>query len=137
MTEFSFFETTAEVSVTFAGFISIFLVLATRDGRFAPADSLEIRGIVLSSIASVFYSAVPLVLYSLGVSGDTLWRISSGAIGLFAAAVVSTTLVPDLLALSVRALTGPLACCSELSRSFAALRTHWGGRGRPLGGCIS
>ncbi len=54
---------------------------------------------MLTSIASVFYSAVPLVLYSLGVSGDTLWRISSGAVGLFGAVVVSVNVLPQLLAL--------------------------------------
>ena len=97
--ESSFLETTAEVSVAFAGFIGIFLVLATRDGRFAPLDSISIRAIVLTSVASVFYSAVPLILHSLGVSGDTLWRISSGTIGLFGAAVVTANVVPQLLAL--------------------------------------
>ena len=82
MDESSLLETTAEVSVAFAGFIGIFLVLATRDGRFPPADALSIRLIVICSVAPVFYAAVPLVLSSLGVSGPMLWRISSGAIGL-------------------------------------------------------
>ena len=123
MPEFSFLETTAEVSVAFAGFIGIFLVLVSRDGRFAPEESVSIRAIVLTSVASVFYSAVPPVLYSLGVTGDTLWRISSGAIGLFGAVVVSTTVVPQMLALpsaerssvhnlaSVSLATLALLCC--------------------------
>jgi len=97
--EFSFLETTAEVSVAFAGFIGIFLALVARDDRFAPEDSVSIRAIVLTSVASVFYSAIPPVLYSLGVTGDTLWRISSGAVGLFAAVVVTATVVPEQLAL--------------------------------------
>ena len=76
--ESSLLETTAEVAVALAGFISIFLVLASRDGRFPPETSLSIRTIVLGSVTPVFLCAVPLVLYSLGVSAATLWRISSG-----------------------------------------------------------
>ena len=98
MIESSFLEATAEVSVAFAGFIGIFLVLATRNGRFAPLESVSIRAIVLASVASVFYSAIPLILHSLGVSGDTLWRISSGTIGLCGAAIMAHV-VPQMLAL--------------------------------------
>ena len=82
MPESSTLEMTAEVSVAFAGFIGIFLALATRDGRFPPAESFTIRTIVISSVSPVFYCAVPLVLSSLGVSAELLWRLSSGAIGL-------------------------------------------------------
>jgi hypothetical protein len=97
--ESSLLETTAEVAVAFAGFIGIFLVLTTRDGRFAPGDSLSIRAIVLASVVPVFYCAVPLVLHSLGVSGAMLWRISSGIIGLAGSAIIAY-MVPQLLALS-------------------------------------
>ena len=89
MPESSLLETTAEVAVAFAGFIGIFLVLATRDGRFPPRDALSIRIIVVCSVAPVFYSAVPLVLHSLGVSGATLWRISSGLTGLAGVAIAA------------------------------------------------
>ena len=58
MEESSLLETTAEVSVAFAGFIGIFLVLAARDGRFPPTESFQIRLIVLCSIAPVFGGAV-------------------------------------------------------------------------------
>ena len=75
-------KTTAEVAVAFAGFISIFLVLATRDGRFQAVDAWSIRLIVICSVAPVFYATAPLVLNSLGMSGAMLWRISSSAIGL-------------------------------------------------------
>jgi hypothetical protein len=80
--ESSLLETTAEVSVAFTGFIGIFLVLATRDGRFQPVEAWGIRLIVICSIAPVFYAVVPLVLHSLGVSGTVLWRVSSVTIGL-------------------------------------------------------
>jgi len=82
MTDASLLETTAEISVAFTGFIGIFLVLAARDGRFDPADSFMIRLIVICSIAPVFFSALPLVLDALGLSGELLWRASSGVAGL-------------------------------------------------------
>ena len=77
MDPFSFLETTAEISITFAGFISIFLVLARRDGSFHPAVALPIRLILITSVASLFFAALPLVLAGLGVSGAALWRFPS------------------------------------------------------------
>jgi len=77
MNESSLLETTAEVSVAFTGFIGLFLVLASRDGRFAPADSFVIRLIVICSIGPVFFAVLPLVLDGLGLSGSPLWRTSS------------------------------------------------------------
>jgi hypothetical protein len=82
----SLFETTAEIAVAFAGFISIFLVLAARGGRFATTDALSIGSIVAGSVASVFYAFVPLVVHSLGLDGATLWRISSGLVVLMSGA---------------------------------------------------
>jgi hypothetical protein len=87
--ESSLLGTTAEVSVAFAGFIGIFLVLAARDGRFPPSDSFQIRLIVICSIAPVFFAALPLVLNSLGLSGAMLWRISSCTIGLAGVAITA------------------------------------------------
>jgi hypothetical protein len=87
MTDFSFLETTAEVSVSFAGFIGIFLALYTRDSTLTPSDSLTIRLIVITSVALVLYSAIPLLLFSLGVAGDLIWRVASGAMLLVGAAM--------------------------------------------------
>ena len=78
MDEYSLLETTAEVSMAFAGFIGIFLVLAARDGRFPPVDSFQIRIIVICSVAPVFGAVLPLILESLGLVGPPLWRTSSG-----------------------------------------------------------
>lgn len=79
MEESSLLEMTAEVSVAFAGFIGIFLVLAARDGRFPPAESFQIRLIVICSISPVFGAVLPLILHSLGLVGPTLWRVSTAA----------------------------------------------------------
>lgn len=98
MDESSLLGTTAEISVAFAGFIGIFLVLAARDGRFPPAESFQIRLIVICSIAPVFFAALPLVLAALGLSGVALWRTSSVAIGL-AGIAIAAYLRRQLLAL--------------------------------------
>jgi len=77
---FSFLETTAEISIAFAGFVSIFLVLARRDGSFEPDYALTIQSILMTSIGCLCFSAVPLVLSALGVAGSALWRFPSSAL---------------------------------------------------------
>ena len=76
---FSFLETTAEISITLAGFVSIFVVLARRDGPFRPYFAIAIRSILISSITCLFFAALPLILAALGLSGAALWRFPSAA----------------------------------------------------------
>ena len=89
---FSFLETTAEVSITFAGFISIFLVLARRDGTFDPSVAFLIRLVLVSSVGCLFFAALPLVLRGLSLAGPTLWRTASVTM-LVGGAAVSRSLV--------------------------------------------
>ncbi len=77
MDHFSFLETTAEISITFAGFVSIFLVLARRDGSFSAEFALTIRSILITSVGCLCCAAFPLVLASMGVVGAALWRFPS------------------------------------------------------------
>ena len=98
MDESSLLELTAEVSIAITGFISIFLVLAARDGRLLPVDAFTIRLIVICSFGPVFYAALPLVLNSLGLSGAVLWRSSSSAIGV-AAIVIAVYMARQLRSL--------------------------------------
>ena len=98
MDEASLLETTAEVSVAFTGFIGIFLVLASQNGRFPPGDSWTIRLIVTCSVAPVFYAVLPLVLGFMGLSGELLWRVSSITIGL-AGIAIGVSMVPIMRAL--------------------------------------
>ena len=100
MPESSLLETTAEVAVAFAGFIGVFLVLATRDGRFHLLDAISIRVIVVCSVSPVFYAALPLVLDSLGISGDALWRVSSGVTAVSGVAI-AVNLLPKIRALPI------------------------------------
>ena len=95
MPESSLLETTAEVSVAFAGFIGIFLVLATRDGKVAPRDSIAVRTIVVCSVAPVFYAVAPLLLQLLGVSEATTWRASSAITG-GSGILITLYIVPQL-----------------------------------------
>lgn len=88
MDESSLLELTAEVSIAITGFISIFLVLAARDGRLLPVDAFTIRIIVICSFGPVFYAVLPLILNSFGLSGAVLWRSSSSAIGVAAIVIV-------------------------------------------------
>ena len=77
MNVFSSLETTAEISVTFAGFISIFLVLARRDGSLDSELAVLIRFILLGSIAGLFLAVLPLVAGGVGLIGTSLWRTAS------------------------------------------------------------
>jgi len=74
---FSFLETTAEISIAIAGFVSVFLVLARRDGSFPPEHALTIRSNLLSSVGCLYFAATPLVVAGLGLAGPALWRFSS------------------------------------------------------------
>lgn len=89
---FSALETTAEISVTFAGFISLFLLLARRDGSLVPEVAFLIRFILLGSLVALFFAVLPLVASGLGATGAPLWRTASSlglaaclGMGLFAA----------------------------------------------------
>jgi hypothetical protein len=93
--ESSLLELTAEVSIAITGFISIFLVLAARDGRLLPVDAFTIRIIVICSFGPVFYSVLPLILNSLGLSEAVLWRCSSSAIG-FSGIVIAVYMARQL-----------------------------------------
>jgi len=76
---FPFLETTAEISATFAGFISIFVVLAQRDGSFDPGVALLIRLVLISSVFCLFFAALPVILAVLSVPSAFLWQLSSTA----------------------------------------------------------
>jgi hypothetical protein len=87
VTDLAFLEASAEIAVSVAGFISIFLALASRSERFSAAEALGIRVIVLCSVWPVFFAALPFLLSGLGISGAALWRACSalcGSVGLIA-----------------------------------------------------
>ena len=87
MDVFSFLGTTAEISITFAGFISVFFVLARRDGSFHPSVALAVQLVLFASVGCLFFSALPLVLAAIGFSDPIIWRTSSGFVLLAGIAV--------------------------------------------------
>ncbi len=72
----SLLQMSAEVAVALVGFVSVFLVLARRDGSFPASDPVRIRSIVLTRVLSLFFAALPLVLYEQGIPEAQVWRIS-------------------------------------------------------------
>lgn len=86
MNHASLLETTAEVSVAFMGFVGIFLILSSREQRFAGDEALMIKALVILSVTPVFSAPMPLVLNALGFAEMYAWRASSGALGFIGAA---------------------------------------------------
>ncbi len=81
----------AEVSVAFAGFISIFLIFARRDGRFEKHDSLRVEAIFTASFTGVFLSLTPIALSYADISESTAFRIPSG-LGAIAIVLILTSI---------------------------------------------
>ena len=80
----------AEVSVAFAGFISIFLIFARRDGRFEKHDSLRVEAIFTASFMAVFMALAPLALSHSDMSAETIFRITSGMAAVGVAVVLTS-----------------------------------------------
>lgn len=80
MDALSFLETTAEISVAFTGFISVFFILARRTGSFHPVIAISIRIILIAGISCPFYAALPLILLDAGLAESLVWRVSGGVV---------------------------------------------------------
>ena len=117
MDVFSYLQTTAEVAVTFAGFISIFMVLAGRGESLNAEIASLIRFILLGSIATLFIAVVPLVL-SLMMPEGPLWRLASGG-GLIAGLLLAR--VRDEAASAARGQRGDQFCASCLGGAFSGV----------------
>lgn len=104
MDVFSSLETTAEIAVTFAGFISIFLVLARREGPLALEVATLIRFILIQSLAITFIAFLPLIAAGIGLSGTLLWR-AAGYLGLAVGMGVLVLIVNQRRKLAYREVT--------------------------------
>ena len=69
-----FLGTTAEVAITFTGFISVFFVLSRSDGSFLASRAILIKLMLASSVACVFLAALPFALTGFGLYDVVLWR---------------------------------------------------------------
>jgi len=67
----------AEIGIAFAGFMSIFLVFASRDGRLSPVDSIQVVIIITSGFSTVLNALAPLVLHRLLQDAELALRLSA------------------------------------------------------------
>jgi len=86
-------ETTAEVSIALAGFVGIFLALASKDDKFLAKDVVSIRSIVTCSMSPVFYAVLPILAATLGLYEPLLWQISSGVVLVTSMAIWSSVII--------------------------------------------
>jgi hypothetical protein len=89
-------ETTAEISITLAGFVGIFLALASKDEKFQTTDVVSIISIVTCSMSPVFYAVFPIIAATLGLHEPLLWQISSGVV------VIASTAIWISVIISIR-----------------------------------
>ncbi|MEE9380039.1 MAG: hypothetical protein V3V03_01410 [Hyphomonadaceae bacterium] len=79
----------SQLGIGFAGFISIFMVFARRDGTFSAPDSIFVRAIIVSSFLIAAGALTPLVVAGFELSTPNIWRYS--AISVLVISAVPTT----------------------------------------------
>ena len=68
----------AELATAIAGFSGIVAVFGRRSaGRWRPAESARLVGLLYTSLVAALFSVLPLVLLSVPVSEPTCWRVLS------------------------------------------------------------
>jgi hypothetical protein len=67
-----------EFAITLAGFAGIVVALGKRPGQWAPADRYRLLNILMLSFGAGFMAYLPIGLAHAGLSGSSLWRVSSG-----------------------------------------------------------
>ena len=70
----------SQLGIGFAGFISIFMVFARRDGKFSTLDSIFVRAILVSSFLIAVGALVPLVVAGFTLPPADVWQYSAIAI---------------------------------------------------------
>ena len=76
--------TISELSLIFAGFTSLFIVIRRPErDQWRPIELIAMWIMVGCSLGALFLSLLPVVLFHYRVSQSMLWATSSGALGLF------------------------------------------------------
>jgi hypothetical protein len=76
--------TIAEIALVFAGFTSLIAVVrGPGRGQWRPIERIAMWLMVGWSLAALFFSLLPVLLFHYGAPPAVLWAISSGALGLF------------------------------------------------------
>src|SRR3982751_6295465 len=79
-----FFLALAQVAIGFVAFSTIAVVL--REVVRAPFDAYQtllVRFVIECGLAATFYALLPVLLALIGFAAPVLWRLSSGALGVF------------------------------------------------------
>ena len=105
----------AEIGIAFAGFMSIFLVFASRDGRFSPADSIQVVIIITSGFGTVLNALAPLVLHRLLLDAELALRLGA-ALSILMAVLMGIYFEREFRQLRIR--QDPMEAGSKLSQSI-------------------
>lgn len=68
----------SQLSIVFAGFISIFMAFIQKEERISEVDAIRARVVIYSSFGTSLAALTPLVLAGLGASEEIVWPISAG-----------------------------------------------------------
>jgi hypothetical protein len=75
-------RTLAEVAVALTGFTGIVAVLGRRaGGEWSPLELLRLRMLLETSLGVLFLSLLPVLLLTLRLSQETVWRVSNALQG--------------------------------------------------------
>ena len=77
-------QTIAEIAVALTGFTGVVAFLGDRaQGEWRAVDLFRLNNLLLSSIAALTFSFVPILVFKLGASEFAAWRWSSGLFAAF------------------------------------------------------
>ncbi len=100
-----FLQTLAEISIAFAGFASIVVAFQRRDAEsWTPPDALRYQMMLSSSLASLFFSILPIAIHYCGFSDQIVGRTSSALLALFQVLVFVLSGLPSIRLVRERSL---------------------------------
>ena len=80
-------STVTEVAVALTGFTGVVAVLGHRSqGEWSPAERLQLRTLVETSLTALFASFLPGLLLAAEMSDPVTWRLANGTLGALHAA---------------------------------------------------
>ncbi len=98
MSEYDHLGLIAEIAATLLGFVSIFLVLSGKNGRFSKSDRHFIQAFVLCSAFAIMFGILPGVLST--ISSDAFAWHTSRNLGLVCAVVITYIMLRHQLTMS-------------------------------------
>lgn len=77
MEQQGFFIGFAQLALVLTGFVSVFVVVTTSEGKKSRVNTHHAVSMITGSFISMVAAFVPILLYNYGLTGDTLWWWSS------------------------------------------------------------